>query len=321
MRSRSALVLLALSVLILSACNGATVETDANDTVASESEPSEAASQDVSTSESETPAPTGVDEEALERVVQAAENTADEGTARFDLNVVTADTGAADGQQPVSVEAEEDFDAQQRALTFVGPDGNLDVVVDNTDVYVQIPATEDDDWARVQLEAFFASDVGFGGVGGLPFQSPQANLGVLDNAVTAAAEGGEEEVRGEPSTRYDLVVDLEAAAQNEDDTAPGLAAAVEQSGVTELDLQVWVDGEDRVNRIAYSLDLSQANTGALESELASEGVESDVQAEPTGRVTVDVEYYDFGADVTIEVPDDADVVDIDEDEILDSFGQ
>lgn len=321
MRTRSVLVLLVLLTALAGCAGGATVETEANDDVAAEGSGSAGAASDAPASESDAVSPEGLDEAALERVTQAAQNTADEGTARFDLNVLTEDTGAADGQPPVSVEAEEDFDARQRALTFVGPDGNLEVVVDDTDVYVQIPATEDDDWARIELDELLTADVGFGGVGGLPFQSPQANLAVLEDSVTAAAEGGEEEVRGEASTRYDLTVDLEAAAQNEEQNAPGLAAAIEKSGMTELDMQVWVDGEERVNRIAYTLELSQANTEAVESELSTEGVESDVEAEPAGRVIVEIEYYDFAADITVDVPDEGDVVDIDEDEILDSFGQ
>lgn len=307
-------VLILTAVLVLGACTDASQpEGTPTDAPTQTSEPSPPASEEDSAA--------GLDQAALQRVTEAAANTAEAGTARFDLTIKTEDTGAGDGRQPVMVVGEEDFEAQQRNLTFVGPEGDLEVVVDDTDVYVQVPATEDEDWARIELDALMQDDVGFGGVGGLPFQSPQDNLAVLEDAVTAAAQGEEGDVRGDPSTRYDLTVDLEAAAQEgADDTRGALSAAAEQSGITELDMQVWVNGDDMVNRISYSLDLAQADTGEVASELETEGVDAEV-SEPSGRVIVNVEYYDFGAEVTIDIPDDADVVDIDEDEILDSFNQ
>ncbi|HVM21201.1 MAG TPA: hypothetical protein VM307_14675 [Egibacteraceae bacterium] len=310
MRRRFALALVAVCALVLAACNGAT--TDQTDTATGTETPTPA----------DDATPTGTDEEALERVTQAAANTAEEGTARFEIIVEAHGTGGGEGQQPVTVEGEEDFDAQQRRLTFVGPQGDLEVIVDDTTVYVQLPATEGDDWARVELEQMMSDDVGFGGPAGLPFQSPQDNLMVLQDAVTGAQQGDEEDVRGETSTRYDLTVDLEQAAQQSaDDTANTFRAAVEQSGISQLDMQVWVDGEERINRVAYSLDLSQADVDELATELETEGVEADIEGEPTGEIQVIIDYFDFGADVAIEVPSDDNVIDIDEDEVRGSFEQ
>lgn len=306
MRAPAVAALFLVCALALAACDGSAQAPEDPQTSAPPATPTES-STDVS----------GTDEEALHRVAEAAANTTEAGTARFEMTVETEGTGTGDGQQPVEVQGEEDFTVSQRSLRFVGPGGELQVVIDDTEVYVQIPATEDDNWARVELEEMMSDGVGFGGPAGLPFQSAADNLAVLGDAVTAVAEAGEEDVRGEPATRYDLVVDLERAAeQSADDTNETFQMLVDESGVTELDMQVWVDAEDRINRVAYSLDLSQADVEEMASEIASE----DIEAEASGVVTVTVEYFDFGETLAIEIPDEDSVVDVDEDAIRESMG-
>lgn len=254
----------------------------------------------------------GLDEEALDRVVEAAEATADAGTVRFEITIETSDTPGQDGVQPLSAEGEEDFDAQQRAITFDGGGGELRALIDGTDVYVEVPGTEDDTWARVELDSLVAGDVGFGGPAGLPFRSAADNLQALQHAIVGAAEGDEEDVQDETATRFDLTVDLAKAAEQAAEANETWEALAQQSGITELDMQVWVDDSDLIRRVAYSLDLSQA-----EIDAATEG--ADVEAEPQGVVTVTVDYFDFGADVEIELPAEDNIVDIDEQEIRDSL--
>lgn len=301
---RRAIVLLACA-LLLSACAGAGEDT------AETQQPTAAATATVSATETDTTA-TGMDDEALTRVTEAAAATADEGTVRFQVTVSTEGTPGEDGTQPLEAEGEEDFEAEQRRLTFSGPGGELEMIVDGTDVYVEVPATEDATWARLELEGLVAGEVGFGGPAGLPFRSPRDNLAVLEDAVIAASEGVEEDVDGESATRYDLTVDLDQAAEQAAESGDTWSALSEQSGVTEMDMQVWIDAQERIRRIAYSLDLAQAEVDA-----ATEGAE--VEADPQGMVTVTVDYFDFGTPVDIAVPSDEDIVDVDEQEIRDSM--
>lgn len=313
----AAILLAAMCVLALAACN--TTGSTSAESQGLGVEPSDEAAEPTEREETVSE----LDEDALAAVTDAAANTSEAGTSRFELFVETAGTGGEDGQQPITVQGEEDFEARQRNLTFNGPDGDLGAVVDDTDVYVEVPATEDDDFARIELDALMEDGVGFGGPAGLPFQSAQDNLAVLGDAIKAAAEGPTEDVRGEPATRYDLVVDLEQAAEEAgDDTNATFEALVELSGVTELDMQVWVGEEDRISRVSYTLDLSQVDVGAVASEVeeaASEITSEDVDVEPSGEVTVTVEYFDYGAELDIEIPAEENVVDIDEQEIEDSF--
>lgn len=301
MRPDLRVALALVCTLLLAACAGGTATDTSDSATTAASEP------DVD--------PTGTDQEALDRVTTAAGATAEQGTTRFEITLESAGTQGADGRQPVTVEGEEDFEAEQRQMTFVAPNGELDMIVDGSDVYIQLPATEDDQWARVELDDLIGDDVGFGGPGGLPFQSPQDNLDVLTNAATGAQEGDTEEVRGESTTRYDLTVDLEQAAEDLEDGNATAQQLAQQSGVSELDMQVWIDDEDLIRRVSYSLDLSQAEVDADEVEGA------EVEADPQGTVTLTIEYFDFGATLDIQLPDEDSIVDIDEEQIRSSMPQ
>ena len=303
MRARRALPAL---LLVLAACNGAGSDVADDPTTAASPQASEASEASESTAVTET------DADALERVVQAAEATAEEGTVAFEITIETQGTQGDDGVQPLTAQGHEDFEARQREVTFEAPGGELRALIDDTDVYVEVPGTEDETWARVELDALVAGGAGFGGPGGLPFRSATDNLQILEGAITGAAEGDEEDVRGETATRYDLTVDLEQAAEQAAESNETWEALAEQSGITELDMQVWVDDSDLIRRIAYSLDLSQAEVDA-----ATEG--ADVEVEPQGTVTVAVDYFDYGTEVEIELPEDEQIVDVDEDEIRDSL--
>jgi hypothetical protein len=294
------------AVLLLAGCNS-----DGTMDLASE-EPTTAAT--AAASEPNDPA-------ALQAVTDAAAATADQDGATFTITVATEGTPGEDGIQPISAQGEEDFASQQRTVTLSSPAGDLRAIVDGTDIYVQLPGTEEETWARANLDELIAGDVGFGGPAGLPFRSSTDNLMVLRDAVVHASAGEEEDLDGQAATRYDLTVDLEQAAQEAADANDTMAAVAEQSGLTRLDMQVWVgedsnsladQGTELIRRVSYSLDLSQADIDA-----ATEA--ADVDAEPTGVVTVTIDYADFGAHVRIELPDDSQVVDLDEDAIRDSL--
>ena len=312
MRHHATVTAILTLALLLAACSGtATEEGDTGGgTTASEAAPNATDGADAST---ETTGAT--DEEALQRVADAAQNTVEAGSARFSITLESAGTAGEDGVQPISAEGEENFTEQQRRLTFQGPDGELEVIVDGDVVYVQIPGTEDETWARAELSTLLGAETGFGGPAGLPFQSPADNLRALTESVSSAQEAGTEDLEGQTTTRYDLTIDLtQVAEQGPDEEANAtFELLAEQSGVTELDMQVWVDEEERIAQVAYVLDLAQANV-----EAATEAVDAEVEAE--GTVSATVGYSDFGADITITLPAEEDIVDLDEEEIRGSFG-
>lgn len=305
MPARRAVLLLVL-LLLVTACSGAATS-DAGDPASDATE-----AQPAQTSSPSEDAVGATGDPGLDRIVESVEATAEQGTVAFEISIETEGTQGEDGVQPVSAEGTEDFDAEQRTLTFEAPGGQLRAIVDGTDIYVEVPGTEDDTWARVELESLIAGGVGFGGPGGLPFRSATDNLAVLERAVTAISAGDEEDIDGATTTRYDMTVDLALAAEQAAESNATWEALAEQSGLTQLDMQVWLDDSDLIRRIAYSLDLSQA-----EVEAATEDVEVDVA--PQGTVTVLVDYFDYGTPVDIEIPAEDNIVDIDEDEVRDSL--
>jgi hypothetical protein len=287
-------------------------------------EPTPAPDEDplIESPEADTPE-TATDDEALERVADAAANTADEGTARFTITVDTEGTGMGDGTQAISAEGEEDFDQQRRRLTFQGPQGDLEMLIDGSTLYFQLPATEDDDWARVELDQLVDADIGFGGPGGLPFQSPHNNLVLLEDTAVRASEAGSETIDGEDTTRYDVTLDLTAAAEQTEDTTNTrgqLEDTVRQLGAEELEMSVWVDSDERIRRIAYTLDLDQVRVDEEAStDTPDADVDAEVEADPAGEVTVTVDYHEFGGTVDVDLPDSDQVIDIDEEELRRSF--
>lgn len=312
MNARYLLAALAVLALALAACDTAPTE-DAEEPAPTtpEAEPTP-----------DTPA-ADADDDALARIADAAAATAQEGSARFTITVELEDTDVGEGTQAISADGEEDFDAERRRITLEGPQGDLDLLIDGSTVYLQLPATEDDDWVRVELDRLVDADLGFGGPGGLPFQSPHNNLVLLSDTATQAAEAGEEDVDGEAATRYEVTLDLGAAAAEAEETTATrgqLEATVRQLGADELDMVVWIDDDDRIRRIEYSLDLDQVRVDEdVETDTPEADVDAEVEADLTGTAIVTVDYFDFGTTVAVDLPDEDEVVDLDEEELRGSF--
>lgn len=255
-----------------------------------------------------TPVPSETDDEVLARIAEAARNTVEEGTVRFTLTVENERGGSDDANAAVDAEGEEDFDAGLRRLIVQGPQGELEMIVNGSTLDLQLPATEEDQWARVELEELVADgDIGFGGPSDVPFQDSRRNLDVLRDVTGDVRQVGEEDVRGEPATHYDVRIDLDAATAQVEEPDPAAEKMAARTGVQQLDTQVWVSEDDLVRRVAYTVDLDEAAVG------------DDAEADLQGTVTVTVEYFDFGAPIDIARPEDDAVIDFDESQLRESL--
>jgi hypothetical protein len=106
---------------------------------------------------------------------------------------------------------------------------------------------------------------------------------------------GEEDVRGVPTTRYRTTVDQdELTREHLEQTGwkeANIDAYLEQTLDTEEEIEVWVDAAGRARRVVTT---------------------SSTDAEPFGithRSVTTTEYFDFGADVEIVAPPEAEVLD------------
>lgn len=135
-----------------------------------------------------------------------------------------------------------------------------------------------------------------------PAGSPTEFLSALEDANADITEVGTEDVRGVSTTHIRALVDLaELDAAVGEEERETLERDLGELAGSEFPIDFWIDDDGLIRR--YSMDLDQSNSGG-------EG--------PTGA-TVVFEFFDYGADISIEVPPADEIVSADELD-LESFG-
>lgn len=233
-----------------------------------------------------TPAP-GDDAEPVAVLDDTVERTAAVESGRYEM-VVTYDTGAV-GAEPVSpVRATGEFTDQGRSLRLemdLGePVGTIEQVVVDGVGYVSAPGIGCQEIDMGDL----LSSVGGAGGGAM---DPGAFLEQLRAVDGDVAEAGTLEVRGVPTTRYTSTYTLRDAIEA---TREDQAAALEEMYAAlppnlldaEQAVDVFVDDEGLVRRM-------QVATAS-----------ADVEGLPLPSTTTIMDWFDFGADVTVEAPED-----------------
>ncbi|HVM00340.1 MAG TPA: hypothetical protein VM324_13695 [Egibacteraceae bacterium] len=248
-------------------------------------------------------------DEALERVAEAAQNTLDEGTARFTLVVHADDMGAATGQ-PTTIEGEgeDDFGADRRRLS-AGAEGEQEIIVDGAEAYLLLPARGVEQWGRLDLGERSAGAAGaLGGAGPLALRNSRGILALLTDQATEARDAGEDDVDGQEATRYEVTVPLAGSGRGEGGDA---------AGGEELAMDVWVDADDRVRQVAYTTQVTPAAPpddagGDAPDDAADDAggdAADDAQAEGYA-VAVTLTYVEFGVEVEIELPEEEMIFDL-----------
>lgn len=171
-------------------------------------------------------------------------------------------------------------------------------VIDKPYVYVELPggtgssATGGKPWLRADIDTFTQS---FGGSSlGSSTTDPTQTLSFL-KAAGSVSKLGVQDVRGTPATRYHAIVQLDryaaAVPAGERDVAAHYAATVKRiTGSGVLPLDVWIDGESRVRRVALSLRLCG----------------------PDGTIdeSIDMTLYDYARQPAVQPPPSSQVTDI-----------
>lgn len=231
-------------------------------------------------------------EDPAERVAAARQATLDAGSAEFSLDQQI--TGGPGGEQTVTSTGVLAFTEQRGRVVTDVPDGGagpqtFETIFTDGTVFVRLP----DDlaptpWIRIDLD----DAEGLPGLEQLSQYSsdPSQNLWLLEGVTGDIERVGEEEVRGAQATHYRLTVDLErAVAEAPEQDRGALRQQADLLGVTELPLDLWLDGDDRVVRQAFVVDLANvdAGTGPIE-----------------GQAATTIEFFGFGAEVDAEPPPD-----------------
>jgi len=246
---------------------------------------------------------------AVSALRAAPEAVADAGTARMELvmamtvegkDLEMVATGVVDSAaQRVQMEMDmgalfEELAAGTDEELPLGIDEPWELVGDGSTMYLRAPVFQMlgvDGWLSMTPEDMGATAGSMGlGSGSFDFTQTLESL----RGVTGEPEvvGEDEEVRGVPTTHYRATMDLEEAlAQAPAEQRERLEAAFEQIGSSgelgdaDVPVDVWIDEDDLPRRVRVEMDSMFAALGLGD-----------------GAMTMTMEYFDYGDDVSIEVP-------------------
>lgn len=248
----------------------------------------------------------------------SADRTLAAHTGTFEVTMSIADVAAGSGTMTITGNGAYDIDAGRTAMAFdlsalagaAGSDVPAELahvfdqpireVVDGTTMYLDFPflsallGSGGKEWISVDLSAAAGGANLLGaGSGGLS-QDPSTMLQFLQGASDDIAEVGSEDVRGVATTHLRGTFTLQAAIDN---TSPEvrkkIGAAVNGLDAgsflqTPIPLDVYVDGDGFVRRFGMVMTVPDT----------------------PGSLSLQVDYFDFGKAVTIEVPASDDVTDV-----------
>jgi len=235
-------------------------------------------------------------------VLVAAKKTTEAGSSKI---AMTADFKA--GETSFSMSGEGAFDYAEHAgrMTFklIGDEipeafSGYEMIFTSGVVYMRFPDEFSQflpglkPWIKMDLEELAKqSELNLPGFNSFTNQDPTSTLAFMRGAKDVKAEG-KESIRGEVTTHYTMTIDLkEAVAEFPEEARAGLEDLIEKTGLTEIPMETWIDGDDRVRRMRFSMDLSAIG------EIAG-GVEPG----QAGVMTIGMDLFDFGADVDVAAP-------------------
>jgi hypothetical protein len=232
-------------------------------------------------------------------VVLAASKTNEAGTYKVDT---TASVEV--GGQSVEMSGTGAFDAERQrgqmslSTSAAGQDIDLQMVYALPFIYIRYPAglvpgiPGGKEWVKLDLESL-GRQAGFDldQLMQTGQADPSQGLRYL-RGVTELEQVGEEEVRGVATTHYRGTIDLRRLADEDPALRKTVEQLIDQTGVTRVPVEVWIDGENFVRRLRQS----------YEDAWAASGVTMDM--------TTTTEFYDFGTEVNVEEPPDEDVADL-----------
>lgn len=243
---------------------------------------------------------------AVAAVRAAPDAAAEAGSGRFEMTMafdspegafeISAAGGFAGDQMSMEMDFGESFAAMAGAAGEELPPGfdePMQIVVDGDIGYLRMPMLESftgtTGWLSVTPEELGQAGASFGGTPGAtdPSQLLETLRGVSDDI----EEVGTEEVRGVETTHLTATVDLQKAF----DQLPAEQREQLEGQLGDIDaavpVDVWIDGDSLVRRMEMDL------TPIMGPAMGGAG----------GSATMRIEFFDYGEDVAIEVPDASEV--------------
>lgn len=239
-----------------------------------------------------------------ERLAAAAERTVAAGSARIAVEQRFSGVGPHQSDVALTGEGVVALGERRGRLTMRVPPaaggpggGEYEVVFDGTVAYLRMPELgAPTPWVKVDLAALEGAE-GAEQLEQVTRMDPAEALSFLRAAVEEAGTVGREDVRGTPTTRYRVTVDLSAAAaQAPPDARTFLQQQVSRLGMDTLPMDVWLDDDGRVRRQSYTI-VVPGGAG---------------QPAAPDAVSFTVDYFDFGAPVDVTPPPPEETTDVEE---------
>jgi hypothetical protein len=254
---------------------------------------------------------------ALARVQGAAAKVTEARSARFSMTVlmvfageeVPATTATTVGVYDYAAhEGQMDTTVKTAGIPFRTTERTL---VIGADIYTKLPQPPDlpegappipgghhKPWTKLELPKELAGLNGLGpGFGPGPGEGagdPTEALRYLKTAASKVELVGEEQVRGEPSTRYAVTLDMARQVAQLPKEPSGF---LEESGLAfAKPADVWIDQQGRLRRIHYAVTMKVPDEAI--------GAQGTADGGTMGQMTVEttLELYDFGVEVHVAPP-------------------
>jgi hypothetical protein len=228
-------------------------------------------------------------------IVLAASKTNEAGTYKADITGTMEIAG-----QSIDMSGIGEFDGvHQRGhmsygMNLNGQDVDMKTVFAYPVIYMQLPPEagrlpDGKTWVKMDLEKLGQqAGFDFGQIMQAGQSDPSQGLDFLRGATDVQAVGNED-VRGVATTHYTGVVDLRSLGAKYPEMKPSIDQLVDQSGISRVPVEVWIDDDGFVRRMKQTLG---GNSSGLQMNM-----------------TMTTDLYDFGTDVSIKEPSADDVVD------------
>lgn len=249
-------------------------------------------------------------------VLAAADKTAEAKSSRMTFTLLMQGMqgvqGVPGGNVTVTGDGAFDYANRQGAFTLNLPSfggmqvGQIEAVSTGTTVYEKFPPQlasllGGKPWVKFDLNQLAqGTGVDFNSISQASSGDPTQTLQYLKGAGDMV-EVGREQLRGETVTHYRGTFDMaKAAATAPPEQQPSLQKMAQIYGSQQIPVDVWVDGEQRLRKLSYVVDLGRLNLPA----------ESTGGQRPTGTFTFTLDLFDFGTPVTVTVPPPDQVTDL-----------
>lgn len=243
-----------------------------------------------------------------ESVAQAGELAREQGSANVSMNM---DMTIPNGTINMIGEGAFDLENNSGHLTFTATGtgdgaaaseqiGTLETVYDDFVAYMKMPMLaellpEGKSWIKIDFQEV-GDEVGidFQQLAQMGQNNPMQQLDYLQGSKNIE-EVGTEDVRGTDTTHYKGVIDFDLLQKELPTEVGGSIDKIQElTGVDQAPIEVWLDGDGLPRRVKYDFTYDMpAGSGAMSDS----------------KMSLTMEFFDYGTDVTVEVPPENEVFD------------